>query len=255
VLNEEEEDGCEEEDGGLSHQEADEEAEEAREASLIDGTDKTKINREALSLYKEGELRPSALHFRKALQLDDAYKEAHNGLAVTLIDLGRPAEALAHAREAVELDGMYKFAHKNCGLALVDLGDYDGAVQAFSAALKLQRGYKEAQKGLDKAKALKAAGSSGTARCKALGRTGLKALWWPGMYKEEPALMAAMPKGNNKQTLVFEGDALAGFNVTEAGREAAANVAASGFKGGVGCDGAVLHYIKAICKDAKYRCE
>ena len=73
------------------------------------------------------------------------------------------------------------------------------------------------------------------------------------MYKEDTSLVVVLPKGNNKQTLVFEGDALAGFNITEAARDAVASVAASGFEGGLGCDGAVLHYIKAIVKDEKYR--
>jgi Tfp pilus assembly protein PilF len=93
----------------------------------------------------------------EAIRLRPDYAEAHHSLAVALAGRGRLNEAVVEFEVEARLKPTDASVHNNLGMLLAGVGRLDEAIAQYSEALRIQPGSEAARKGLEAAKAKKAA--------------------------------------------------------------------------------------------------
>jgi Tfp pilus assembly protein PilF len=93
----------------------------------------------------------------EAIRLRPDYAEAHHSLAVALAGRGRLNEAVAEFEIEARLKPRDVSVHNNLGMLLAGVGRLNEAIAQYSEALRIQPGSEAARKGLEAAKARKAA--------------------------------------------------------------------------------------------------
>ena len=93
----------------------------------------------------------------EAIRLRPDYADAHHSLAVALAGRGRLNEAVAEFEAEARLKPGDAGVHNNLGMLLAGVGRLDEAIAEYSEALRIQPNSQAARRGLEAAKARKAA--------------------------------------------------------------------------------------------------
>jgi protein O-mannosyl-transferase len=109
-------------------------------------------------LAATGRFDQGVAELHEAIRLRPDYAEAHHSLAVALAGRGRLNEALVEFQAEARLLPGDAGVHNNLGMLLAGVGRLDEAIAQYAEALRIQPNSEAARKGLEAAKARKAAG-------------------------------------------------------------------------------------------------
>jgi Tfp pilus assembly protein PilF len=104
-----------------------------------------------------GRFEQGVAQLTEAIRLRPDYADAHHSLAVALAGRGRLNEAVAEFQAEARLKPDDAGVHSNLGMLLAGIGRLDEAIAEYTVALRIQPNSEAARRGLEAAKAKKAA--------------------------------------------------------------------------------------------------
>ena len=108
-------------------------------------------------LVAVGRFEQGVAQLNEAIRLRPDYADAHHSLAMALAGRGRLNEAVSEFRAEAQLKPGDANVHNNLGMLLAGVGRFDEAIVEYAEALRIQPNSAAARRGLEAAKAKKAA--------------------------------------------------------------------------------------------------